>query len=378
MRNDGDTTLRSPGGGPTGHAHTMHAGVGTLDGHGGLAAALLGRAFVHPAVDFLLIGGALSLLLAPWLALLPDVAMPVDTRLMAWVLLLANSAHFAASSARLYARRGVSRSMPFLAIGLPFAAAFLFAAGLVWPRWLAPALETLYLTWSPYHYAAQAYGISLFYAHRAGRRLEAFDRRALWLVAIVPFVYMLARAVPSLVPAAAAVLPSAGAPFSGIGSMMMVLGLGAPVALWLALWARDGQPLPVLSLLPILSNGIWFFVFDPLDAFLWATIFHGVQYMTLVLAFRAAETGAEARRTGVEATAGRRLGAVAGFYVLSVGLGYALFVLLPAAGAAAGGAYGDSRLLAVALVNIHHFIVDARIWRLRGDDQVRRSVEGAP
>jgi hypothetical protein len=91
-----------------------------------------------------------------------------------------------------------------------------------------------------------------------------------------------------------------------------------------------------------------------------------------VLAFHAS-----ARRAAVEAggPAPSVLGPVLGFYLLSVALGYTLFVLVPAAGVALGGAYGDSRLLAVSLVNIHHFIVDARIWRLRGGDANRRIVE---
>jgi hypothetical protein len=338
----------------------------------GLAGALIGRAFVSPAVDILLIGGGLSLLATLVIVLVPGIARPADAGLMAWVILLSNSAHFAASSTRLYARPGVSRAMPWLAIALPFVFAGVFAVGLAWPTSLAPALETLYLTWSPYHYAAQAYGIAIYYAHRAGVRTSGADRNALYYVALIPFLYMLARGITKHFPASAGPLPSSAHPFGGIGGLLAMTGLLAPLVLYAHVWRRDGRPLPLLSLLPLVSNGVWFFVLDPLDAFLWATIFHGLQYLVLVLAFHAS-----ARRAAQPATAPAPgvLGPVLGFYLVSVALGYTLFVLVPAAGVALGGSYVDSRLLAVSLVNIHHFIVDARIWRLRGGDANRRIVE---
>jgi len=372
MKSNRIPTLRSSAGGPRAGAGALVPGAGALITAGRMTTALLGRPFVHPAIDYLVIGGGLSLLLAPLIAIAPAMTRPADTTLLAWVLLLSNSAHFAASSARLYGRPGVARSMPFVTIGLPFVVALMFAAGLAWPRGINPLLETIYLTWSPYHYAAQAYGIAIFYAQRAGRRLDAADRRALRLVAMVPFVYMLTRAVPRLLPGAAGFFPSSSAPLAGLGGLMVAAGFAAPLALWFRLWARDGAPLPLLTLLPIVSNAIWFFVLNPFDAFLWATIFHGAQYVALALAFRAGE----ARSVTEPAAPGGPLRAVAGFYLLSVVLGYSLFILLPAAGVALGGAYGDSRLLAVSLVNIHHFIVDARVWRPRDDAATRRIVEG--
>jgi hypothetical protein len=57
-------------------------------------------------------------------------------------------------------------------------------------------------------------------------------------------------------------------------------------------------------------------------------------------------------------------------------LGYALFVLMPLAGRWAGFVYYDARLAVVALVNIHHFVVDAYIWRLGRGDSNRVIVGG--
>ena len=58
---------------------------------------------------------------------------------------------------------------------------------------------------------------------------------------------------------------------------------------------------------------------------------------------------------------------------------YALFSCLPQAYRWAGFSYVDSLLLVAAAINVHHFVVDAFIWRLRAGSDNRRIVEaGAP
>jgi hypothetical protein len=129
--------------------------------------------------------------------------------------------------------------------------------------------------------------------------------------------------------------------------------------------------MPLISLMTLVSNAVWFFVLDPIDAFLWATIFHGLQYMAIVLIFDAKD---QAARPG-GATRAPWFNAL-WFYGASLLLGYALFVLMPLAGKWAGFQYYDARLVVVALVNIHHFIVDAYIWRLGRGDSNRAIVGG--
>ena len=47
--------------------------------------------------------------------------------------------------------------------------------------------------------------------------------------------------------------------------------------------------MPLISLLTVVTNGVWFFVLAPLDAFVYATIFHGIQYIAIVIVFLASE-----------------------------------------------------------------------------------------
>jgi len=61
------------------------------------------------------------------------------------------------------------------------------------------------------------------------------------------------------------------------------------------------------------------------------------------------------------------LGTITVFYARGLGLGYLLFLAWPRAFVLAGFSYAESLLLVISVINIHHFLVDAFIWRLRRD-----------
>ena len=63
------------------------------------------------------------------------------------------------------------------------------------------------------------------------------------------------------------------------------------------------------------------------------------------------------------------------FYGASVALAYGLFVLWPDAYVALGYERMLTAQLVVAVINIHHFVVDAYIWRLRRDPNLRTVVD---
>jgi hypothetical protein len=103
----------------------------------------------------------------------------------------------------------------------------------------------------------------------------------------------------------------------------------------------------------LVTNAVWWFVLDPIGAFTWATIFHGVQYLAIAAIFHAREQVAcEGNHRGV-------LHHVLWFYGASLLLGYGLFYCLPWGFTAAGFGLLQSVALVVAAINIHHFVVDA-------------------
>jgi hypothetical protein len=330
-----------------------------------------GRYFVHPAFDYFLFGGGLSLLLAGAMA-----TVQLDLTLNGWLatlIIVANGAHFAASTVRLYTRPGVTRSLPRLTLAFPLIAVLALTAAITLPEPLGLLLLVTYLVWSPYHYSAQAYGLAVMYGYRAGTVLPDGAKRAIRMACLAPFVWTLLQPSAGLGTLLSAWHVAAPAPVDQVRGLLSQglesVILFAPVALVLWLRARHRVVLPLISVVIIVSNAVWWTVFNILDAFLWATVFHGVQYLAIVSIFHVKDRLRDAgNRHGVPWHATT-------FYVGCLALGYALFEMWPYAYAWAGYDFKKSAILVTAAINIHHFVVDAYIWRLRRDPNYANVVD---
>jgi hypothetical protein len=140
---------------------------------------------------------------------------------------------------------------------------------------------------------------------------------------------------------------------------LMVLTFVLPVILFARIYFTKGQPLPLIALVMMASNGLWWIALDYLDAFVVATIAHGLQYLAIVIIYHVREKLREP---------GNRRGWLyhaLDFYGKSVLLGYGLFYIWPYAFVWAGAGLAESMLLVTATINVHHFVVDRYIWRLR-------------
>ena len=158
---------------------------------------------------------------------------------------------------------------------------------------------------------------------------------------------------------------------SNASNVLTVFTLLAPIALVIWLRRRYGVALPLISVVTIASNAVWWTLFNFFDAFLWATVFHGLQYLAIVTIFHVKDRLRDpANRHGVgwHATT---------FYVACVVIGYVLFNLWPFAYSWAGYQLLKSAVLVTAIVNVHHFVVDAYIWRLKKDPNYANVVDQA-
>lgn len=335
----------------------------------------VGRVFLNLPFDYLTIGGGLSLIAVAGLALGGQLGTDGAAAASLPVLVLAsNSAHFAASSVRLYTKPGAFQTWPFLTMGLPLATLAVLSIAIAWPGSIGWNLQALYLTWSPFHYAAQAFGLASMYHYRSGGSLGESDRRLLYATCMLPFVFAfldaqdsgLAWFLPAQIQSAYPLLHDSIRTASfGIA----VLVFASPLVLATRLYSSSRRGLPLISWLIILTNGIWWIVFRFYDAFVWATVFHGIQYLAIVTIFHVRDQTAQPHnRRGPLAHALR-------FYAVSFVLGYLLFYVWPFAYLLAGFSLSESMLLCAAVINIHHFIVDRYIWRLRKDSANRVVVE---
>jgi hypothetical protein len=199
------------------------------------------------------------------------------------------------------------------------------------------------------------------YAYRSGRALEVADKRWILWACLVPFFWTLIHPDGGM----ALILPRGfytGFPMrTAVAQTLTVLSLAAPAALFLWLRRRNGRTLPMISLAVIVSNAIWWTLFNYFNAFVWATVFHGLQYLAIVSVFHVRD---QERRAS---NAHGWFFHTATFYVTCLILGWVLFFRWPQTYWLMGFGIVQSGLLVTATINIHHFVVDAFIWRLKRD-----------
>ena len=322
----------------------------------------LGRTFVGPVFDASIIGGGLSILAIPLLILF---AADFDPLTLSLVLLAANSTHFAASTVRLYTKPGAITDWPFVATGLPVVTLAVLTLCIALGDVLGSHLYSLALTWSPFHYAAQAYGLSMVYCRRSGYAVSTEGQRWLYAACMLPFLHAFAGSSGAgiewfVAPSVLADPLVATARGALVAALAIATFAGPVLAFWHLQRAAGAWPPAIVALL-IASNGLWWVVFPYTGAFAWATVFHGLQYLAIVLIFHVKEQVAAPGNTMSPLLHSLR------FYAISLGLAYGLFHALPAAYSALGFAHSEAILLVVAMINIHHFIVDRYIWRVRND-----------
>lgn len=345
----------------------------------------VGRTFIGPGFDVMIIGGGLTIPIALWTSLHGASALAALGASFPIVALIVNQAHFAASTVRLYTKPNSFRDLPFLTMVFPVVTLAVLTGFIFFANSIGWHLQALYLSWSPYHYAAQTFGLATMYCIRSGCRLDPFERNLLRLTCLLPFFkafldgapggYGLGWLVPfSLVRAHALAFDS----YLMSRSVLGVLTLAAPVALFVGIHSRrraasldaseggSAQPaMPLISLFLILSNGVWWVLFSYWDALAWATVLHGLQYMAIIAIFYADDRmRAPTNRHG-------RPFHMAVLYAICIVVGYALFQCWPRAYMLAGFGMVESMLLVVAVINIHHFIVDGFIWKIRKDRNLK-------
>jgi tetratricopeptide (TPR) repeat protein len=343
-----------------------------------------GDASLHGARFDWLVGACAAYLLAiPFLAI-PGLEGPAMSYALALASTFVNSSHYGATLMRVYERAEDRRRYRVFSSYATVAIALLFLVALNWPR-LGAVLVTLYISWSPWHFGGQNFGLSLTLLRRGGAHVDPFARRLLWFAFLFPAL------------AAFAVSQSAGvsvifAPTGGAAEDSYdVLRAGLPLAygragVWLfsvaalgcgiaallrlrGLGARGAQLGPVACL--IASQWLWFalpalpraYGRDSIPVFATAafsSLAHSAQYLWIASYYAARERpDFDYRRYFARALyAGVSLSTLPGLLVASIA-----FTDLPWSKGLA--------MLSFACANLHHFLLDGAIWKLR-DGRIAR------
>jgi hypothetical protein len=248
-------------------------------------------------------------------------------------------------------------------------------------------LATLYVNWSPWHYAGQNYGLGVMFLRRRGIDPTPREKRMLWLSFVVSTgiafltlnvdAYGTPRAGDSLLSGGRDIhLLSLSIPLRlvvplgllCVGSYLVTLGIAVA-----SLLRRSGLRTLAPALALVVSQALWFSLplgvrflplRIPLDPFrpeyrdyyfVWIALAHGVQYLWVAAYYARASSDF----TGLGRYYGKTLLAGCGAWALPI-------VLLAPLSSSSISYDSGLALLVAAAVNIHHFVLDGAIWKLRG------------
>lgn len=240
---------------------------------------------------------------------------------------------------------------------------------------LLPWIFTIYLTWSPWHYSGQNYGLFMMFARRAGANPDKHTRGALYGAFIVSYLVLFlgfhtgASSDPLFRSLGIPAIPSR---WEQIILVVAFFALSAFGLIKLANETGWRRLLPSLTLFS--SQFLWFLLpacislirhlGTPQSRYSTGVlaVMHSAQYLWITSYYARREASSEGATAEGKSRDWR---AFAYFGVLIVG-GIALFVPGPwLASRAFHQDFTTSFLIFTALVNIHHFILDGVIWKLR-------------
>jgi tetratricopeptide (TPR) repeat protein len=356
-----------------------------------------------PVSDLLLGCGGLYLLAFLVIAAIgPQTAQVLPEGLIPLALIFAAVPHYGATLLRVYEHSADRRTYAIFAVWASALVWGLFVWG-VYDLLVGSLLLTLYLSWSPWHYSGQNYGIGLMMLGRGGVQVTPRAKRLLYASFLLSFLlvfFSTQAAVPaaSYSPTPISFSESAyqympiGIPLGVLGPLLLVTAtayaactVGAFVILRRTAGWADLTPLIGV----IVLQALWFSIpvmaratnvfqqIFPLSVvsvsymLLWYAFGHSFQYLW-VTTYYATRAKTDKRRPTYwlkAYLAGASLFAVPAFLFSPLALGTHSFES------------GLGMLIASA-VNLHHFILDGAIWKLR-DGRIarillRRSESGAP
>ena len=249
---------------------------------------------------------------------------------------------------------------------------------------LFPWLLTFYLTWSPWHYSGQNYGISMMMIRRTGAKPTERERNFIWWSYLASYgVWFLALHNSATAGQANLLILPIPQDYARLGELFFLAvylvagGFGhARLVREAGLRAMAG-PLTLYTtqflwfLLPELLRATTRLEFPATYSSAGILAFmHCAQYLWITSYYARKERAAQQPAAG---PAGFRFGP---YYLILILGGIALFIPGPwLASRVFGYDLVESFFIFSALINLHHFILDGAIWKLR-DGRIARLLLG--
>lgn len=342
---------------------------------------------LHPAIDMLFCCGGLvwAFFAVHYFLIAPANNLALTQMMAVFAIILTHcfsETHTVATLVRAYrtpeARREYAAYTHWAALGC--AAVGLLA--LFVPS-ITPWLAKLYLLWVVQHFTAQTYGMVLLYCFKNEYALNAIEKRIIWMMLNCTAAFAIIRQFAFFEWSANGFL---GLEIPRIWQAPMwlfsasVFALEAAVAVFLAMVIRKAiverkvMPLPAMCML---ATGVLIFAAGKdVAGILWLyvpALFHGSQYAVIAGAHylkqhqHAEALPASKLFTLLSKSAGVRY---MGFLLLGAVF---LYVGIPRVLQEFGFPYTSAFATVFCVINLHHFLTDSAIWKLR-DPKLRKAL----
>jgi tetratricopeptide (TPR) repeat protein len=232
-----------------------------------------------------------------------------------------------------------------------------------------PWVFTLYICWSPWHYSGQNYGLLMMFARRSGATVTLAERR--WLRAAFVASYLMLLASFETGGSSDPLILSLGLPAKVTLPVRIILGAAFAIFGFLGfrrLVRHAGLSAMVAPLTLLLTQFLWFVLPTLLElrseyqipqtrySSGILAVLHSAQYIWITSYYQQREARAKSK-SGWRMTT---------YLVTLLAGGIALFIPGPwLVSYLFHYDFTTSFLIFTALVNIHHFILDGAIWKLR-------------
>jgi tetratricopeptide (TPR) repeat protein len=322
----------------------------------------------RPWLDLLVGCGAWSaplLAIAAWLTPSHTHGWAVGFYLLA---IIFNYPHFMATIYRAYHTREQFEKYKFFTLHLTL---LMVLTGIVLHASyrLVPWVFTLYICWSPWHYTGQNYGLMMMFARRAGATITPAERRWLHAAFVASYVMLLASFMTG--GSNDPLVLSLGLPQKLTLPARLVLGITFAAFAFAAFrpWIRrHGARAMAAPLTLVITQFLWFVLPTLLELHSAyqvpqtryssgiLAVLHSAQYLWITSYYQRREARA----------AGQSTWRMAGYFVTLIAGGIALFIPGPwLVSYIFHYDFTTSFLIFTALVNIHHFLLDGALWKLR-------------
>lgn len=342
---------------------------------------------LHPAIDMLLCCGGLvwAVFAVHYFLIAPTKNVALTQMMVVFGIILTHcfsETHTVATLVRAYrtpeTRRQYSKYTHWAALG--FAALGMTA---LFVKGMTPYLAKIYLIWVVQHFTAQTYGMVLLYCFKNNYKLKDLEKRVIWLLMNATAAFAIVRQLTfhewsangflALEIPRIPQLPPWVFTCATISLEISVLALVVMVTRKLIV-ERQLMPLPAMLML---ATGVLIFtVGKEASGFLWLyvpALFHGSQYVVIAGAHYLKEhkqaDGLPARDLFklLQQSSGMRY---MGFLLLGA---IFLYVGLPRLLQEFGFDYTLCFATVFCVINLHHFLTDSAIWKLR-DPKLRKAL----